>query len=80
MSEGLEVRAARGLLLRDSQSVCRATFPLIRSAAPVGDPLDDLAGEARALLAKHSAEGIFWDCPGDTEVVMARKTRLNKQR
>jgi hypothetical protein len=27
----------------------------------------------RALLAKRSAEGIFWDWPGDTEVVMAGK-------
>jgi hypothetical protein len=31
------------------------------------------AREVRALLAKRSAEGIFWDWPGDTEVVMARK-------
>jgi hypothetical protein len=27
----------------------------------------------RALLAKRSGEGIFWDWPGDTEVVMAGK-------
>jgi len=27
----------------------------------------------RGLLAERSAEGIFWDWPGDTEVVMARK-------
>jgi hypothetical protein len=26
-----------------------------------------------ALLASRSAEGMFWDWPGDTEVVMARK-------
>jgi len=31
------------------------------------------AGEVRALLASRSAEGIFWDWPGDTEVIMARK-------
>jgi hypothetical protein len=35
--------------------------------------LDDFAAEVRALLADHCAEGIFWDWPGDTEVVMARK-------
>jgi hypothetical protein len=38
-----------------------------------GDRLDDFAAEVRALLANRSAEGIFWDWPGDTEVVMARK-------
>jgi hypothetical protein len=27
----------------------------------------------RALLASRSAEGIFWDWPGDTEVMLARK-------
>ena len=35
--------------------------------------LDDFARDVRALLANRSAEGIFWDWPGDTEVVMARK-------
>jgi hypothetical protein len=27
----------------------------------------------RALLADRSADGIFWDWPGDTEIVLARK-------
>jgi hypothetical protein len=39
----------------------------------LGDRIDDFAGEVRALLANRSAEGTFWDWPGDTEVVMARK-------
>ena len=34
-------------------------------------PMLDLV---RALLANRSPEGIFWDWPGDTEVVMARKS------
>ena len=61
-------------LLRDSESVLSGYFSL-SSAAPhlFGDRLDDFAGEVRALLAKRSAEGIFWDWPGDTGVVMARK-------
>ena len=29
--------------------------------------------EVRALPADRSAEGMFWDWPGDTEVVLARK-------
>jgi hypothetical protein len=61
-------------LLRDSESVLSGYFSL-SSAAPhlFGDRLDDFAGEVRALLADRSPEGIFWDWPGDTEVVMARK-------
>jgi hypothetical protein len=31
------------------------------------------AAPVRALRANRSAKGIFWDWPGDTEVVMARK-------
>ena len=45
------------------------------SAAPhlFGDRLDDFAAEVRALLASRSADGCFWDWPGDTEVVIALK-------
>jgi SAM-dependent methyltransferase len=61
-------------LLRDSESVLSGYFSL-SSAAPhlFGDRLDDFAAEVRALLAERSPEGIFWDWPGDTEVVTARK-------
>ena len=61
-------------LLRDSASVLSGYFSFSFSAPHLfGDRLDDFAGEVRALLAERSAEGIFWDWPGDTEVVMARK-------
>ena len=45
----------------------------LSSSAPhlFGDRLDDFAREVRALLANRSAEGVFWDWPGDTEVVIA---------
>jgi hypothetical protein len=36
-----------------------------------GDRLEKFAGEVQALLADRSAEGLFWDWPADTEVVMA---------
>jgi len=62
-------------LLRDSESVLSGYFSFSYSAPHLfGDRLDRFAGEVRALLADRSAEGIFWDWPGDTEVVMARKT------
>jgi hypothetical protein len=59
-------------LLRDGESVLSGYFS---NSTPhlLGDRLDDFAGEVRALLANRSAEGTFWDWPGDTEVVMARK-------
>ena len=61
-------------LLRDSESVLSGYLSLSSSAPHLfGDRLDDFAGEVRALLASRSSEGTFWDWPGDTEVVMARK-------
>jgi SAM-dependent methyltransferase len=61
-------------LLRDSESVLSGYFSFSWAAPHLfGDRLDDFATEVRALLAKRSAQGVFWDWPGDTEVVMARK-------
>ncbi len=61
-------------LLRDSESVLSGYLSMSYSAPHLfGDRLDDFAGEVRALLADRSAEGVFWDWPGDTEVVLARK-------
>ncbi|MBV9206843.1 MAG: class I SAM-dependent methyltransferase [Actinobacteria bacterium] len=61
-------------LLRDSESVLSGYLSL-SSAAPhlFGDRLDDFAREVRTLLADRSAEGVFWDWPGDTEIILARK-------
>jgi SAM-dependent methyltransferase len=60
-------------LLRDSDSVLSGYFSFSFSAPHLfGDRVDDFAGEVRALLANRSAEGVFWDWPGDTEVVIAR--------
>jgi len=61
-------------LQRDSESVLSGYLSLSSSAPHLfGDRLDDFAGEVRSLLTNRSAEGSFWDWPGDTEVVMARK-------
>ena len=61
-------------LLRDSESVLSGYFSFSFAAPHLfGDRLDDFAGEVRALLAERSATGLFWDWPGDTEVIMARK-------
>ena len=61
-------------LLRDSESVLSGYLSLASSAPHLyGDRLDDFTAEVRALLANRSATGMFWDWPGDTEVVLARK-------
>lgn len=61
-------------LLRDSESVLSGYLSLSSSAPHLfGDRLDDFTRDVRELLANRSAEGVFWDWPGDTEVVMARK-------
>jgi SAM-dependent methyltransferase len=61
-------------LLRDSESVLSGYFSMSSSAPHLfGDRVEDFAAEVRELLASRSSEGIFWDWPGDTEVVLARK-------
>jgi len=59
-------------LLRDSESVLSGYFSFSSSAPHLfGDRVDEFAGEVRELLAARSPEGVFWDWPGDTEVVLA---------
>jgi SAM-dependent methyltransferase len=61
-------------LVRDSQSVLSGYLSMSFSAPHLfGGRLGDFTAEVRALLASRSAQGIFWDWPGDTEVVLARK-------
>jgi SAM-dependent methyltransferase len=62
-------------LLRDSESVLSGYFSK-SSSTPYrfGDRAEDFAREVRELLASRSPEGVFWDWPGDTEVILARKT------
>jgi SAM-dependent methyltransferase len=60
-------------LVRDSESVLSGYFSMATSAPHLfGDRADDFAGEVRELLASRSSEGVFWDWPGDTEIVLAR--------
>jgi SAM-dependent methyltransferase len=61
-------------LLRDSESVLSGYFSMSSSAPHLfGNRLEDFAAEVRELLTLRSPEGIFWDWPGDTEVILARK-------
>jgi SAM-dependent methyltransferase len=61
-------------LVRDTESVVSGYFSFSWSAPHLfGDRVEDFADELRKLLASRSPEGIFWDWPGDTEVILARK-------
>jgi hypothetical protein len=43
-----------------------------------GDGAEDFAAEVRELLAARSPDGVFWDWPGDTEVVLGRTPEPQK--
>jgi SAM-dependent methyltransferase len=61
-------------LLRDTESVLSGYFSMASSAPHLfGERVGDFAADVRDLLASRSPEGLFWDWPGDTEVVLARK-------
>ena len=58
-------------LVRDTESVLSGYFSMSISAPHLyGDRAEDFAAEVRELLASRSPEGVFWDWPGDTEVVL----------
>jgi hypothetical protein len=44
-------------------------------AAPhlFGSRLDEFIANLKDLLTRHSPTGMFWDWPGDTEIVIATR-------
>jgi SAM-dependent methyltransferase len=63
-------------LLRDTESVLSGYFSFATSAPHLfGNQAEDFARDVRELLAARSPDGLFWDWPGDTEVILARKPR-----
>jgi SAM-dependent methyltransferase len=61
-------------VVRDSEGVLSGYFSFSWSAPHLfGDRVEEFAGEVRKLLTARSPEGVFWDWPGDTEVILAQK-------
>jgi SAM-dependent methyltransferase len=61
-------------LVRDSESVLSGYFSMSFAAPHLfGDRLEDFTAEVRELLSTVSPSGVFWDWPGDTEVILASK-------
>jgi hypothetical protein len=60
--------------VRTSESVLAGYFSMSSSAPHLfGDRVEDFGAEVRELLRSRSPEGVFWDWPGDTEIILARK-------
>jgi hypothetical protein len=61
-------------LVRDTESVLAGYFSFSWAAPHLfGDRVGAFAADVRHLLASRSPDGLFWDWPGDTEVIVARK-------
>ena len=61
-------------VVRDTEGVLSGYFSFSWSAPHLfGDRVDEFAGDVRELLASRSPAGVFWDWPGDTEIIVARK-------
>lgn len=61
-------------LVRDTESVLAGYFSFSFSAPHLfGDRVEAFGTDMRNLLRARSPEGLFWDWPGDTKVILARK-------
>jgi SAM-dependent methyltransferase len=61
-------------LVRDVEAVLSNYFSMSYAAPHLfGERIEEFADEVRELLWKRSPDGLFWDWPGDTEVVLVRK-------
>jgi SAM-dependent methyltransferase len=61
-------------LVRGSESVLSGYLSMSSSAPHLfGERIEEFATEVRELLASRSPDGVFWDWPGDTAVILANK-------
>jgi SAM-dependent methyltransferase len=61
-------------IVRDTDSVVAGYFSLSWATSHrFGERRREYEAELRALLHQHSPTGLFWDWPGDTEILIAQK-------
>jgi hypothetical protein len=61
-------------LVRDSENILIGLFSMSYAAPHLfGNRVEAFVDEVRELLLARSPEGVFWDWPGDTEVIFARR-------
>lgn len=67
----------RADLVQSVEDVLASVHSMSYAAPPLfGDRLEAFDADLRALLTSTSPAGTFWDWPGDTEVLLARKPAL----
>jgi hypothetical protein len=72
----LLVAPGREDLVRDVDAVVAGYFSMSYAAPPLfGADKDRFEDELRTLLYRHTTDGLFWEWPGETEVVVAIKPR-----
>ena len=60
--------------VQDIEGVLSNYFSMSYAAPHLfGDHVEEFADEVRELLRERSPDGVFWDWPGDTEVMLVRK-------
>jgi len=61
-------------IVRDIDSLVAGYYSMSWAAPHLfGDQRQEFEAELRALLARHAPDGLLWDWPGDTEIVIATK-------
>jgi SAM-dependent methyltransferase len=61
-------------IVRDVEGVLAGVLSTSYAAPHLfSDQLDAFEADMRALLTERSPDGLFWDWPGDTEILLARK-------
>jgi len=61
-------------VVRDTESVLSGYLSMSSSAPHLfANRLEEFSREVQRLLLERSPTGLFWDWPGDTEIVLARK-------
>jgi SAM-dependent methyltransferase len=61
-------------VVRDTEGVLSGYFSFSWSAPHLfADRVEEFADDVRELLRARSPDGVFWDWPGDTEIILARK-------
>jgi hypothetical protein len=60
--------------VQDVDTVVAALLSMSYAAPHLfGDRFEDFIADVRGLLRSRSASGLFWNWPGDTEVLIAKK-------
>jgi ubiquinone/menaquinone biosynthesis C-methylase UbiE len=72
----LVVAPGRDDLVRDVDAVVANYFSMSYAAPPLfGADKGRFENELRTLLYRHSPQGLFWEWPGDTEILLSIKPR-----